>query len=569
MGKRKNMKKSFKSFGKKMLAGALMASFVFAGFTPAVANAESATETDGVLQELVIRDNVYINGVDMGGKSYEEAVAAIGTADSLKDVNVDITSQYGDVSMTLGQLGVQSNTEEIVKDALKLGNTGNILKRYKEAEDLKSNSVELDIERTINEDAMAQILDSNLGDAMNGETTYVLNKSDDGSVSVRAEGESVGIDYSATKAAIEELINENGYSGSGLSTSLVLDDEAGNGRLEQIARIKDLLGTFTTNYGSSDSGRKTNIERAGFLMNGTVLFPGEQVSVYNKIAPLEVSNGYATGHAYVGTKIVDSTGGGVCQVATTLYNAALRAEIEVLERHCHSMRVSYVDIAFDAAVAGGGVLDLKLKNTLDAPIYIECYTDGSSITFNIFGEEYRPSNRKIEFKSYYSTIYASSDPIMTEDKSLEPGEQMVVEPAVNGYSGELWKYVYVDGVETESVQINSTHHQASPAIVAINTDPPEEEEGEEGEEGETPPEGEAPPEGETPPADPSTEAPATEAPATEAPATEAPATEAPATEAPATEAPATEAPATEAPATEAPATEAPATEAPATEAPTE
>ena len=189
-----------------------------------------------------------------------------------------------------------------------------------------------------------------------------------------------------------------------------------------------------------------------------------------------MSNGYELAHAYVGTEVVDSPGGGVCQVATTLYNAVLRAELEVIQRNCHSMRVTYVPISADSAIAGG-VFDLKFRNNLDAPIYIESGWDGANLTFSIYGEEYRPANRKIEFESVQTgVINPPAEPIYTEDKSLPPGTEMVVAQAVTGYTGELWKHVYIDGVLTESILINSSKYQNSPAKIAVNTDEEEEDE---------------------------------------------------------------------------------------------
>ena len=143
------------------------------------------------------------------------------------------------------------------------------------------------------------------------------------------------------------------------------------------------------------------------------------------------------------------------------------------------MTVSYVPISADAAVAGG-ILDMKFVNNLDAPIYIEAGYDGSYLRFSIYGEEYRPSNRTIDFESVQTgVINPPEEPILTEDKSLKPGTQEVKSAAVTGYTGELWKHVYVDGVETETVLINTSRYDACAARVSINTDPPSEEDKEE------------------------------------------------------------------------------------------
>ncbi len=546
-----NLKEKIKKVSLVLLAAAIMMSSspirAFADSSTATdADAEMAARYDGIK----LRNNIFINGTDMSGLSYEEAVSRLGGLGHLESANVTITSDYGDLVATLGELGLSDNTNEVIKEAFEYGNSGNILKRYRDQKMLEKTPVEYTTKRTISSDVISQMVDSNISGKMSSVSNYQLNKNGDGTVSVTADGQAVSADCVATGAAVEEKINASDYSGSDISTPLVLSDSTENERLKALGRIKNLLGTYTTSYASSSSSRKTNVQRAASLVDGHVLFPGEQISVYSCIAPIEVSNGYELAHAYVGTDVVDSPGGGVCQVATTLYNAVIRAELNVIQRNCHSMKVSYVPVSADAAIAGG-VLDLRFSNNLEAPIYIEALYDGANLSFNVWGEEYRPSNRKIEFESIQTgVINPPAEPIYTEDKSLPPGTEVVSRSAVTGYTGELWKHVYVDGVETEKVKMNSSKYQASPAMISINTDEASDEENEdeddnEGEDGEKKKKKKKKKKQEEEPSD--TEAPATEAPATEAPTTEAPATEAPATEAPATEAPAPVEPVTEAP----------------------
>ena len=465
---------------------------------PISARAEQASSTDSTpanIQDAVMKDNISINGKNVGGMTYDQVIDALGG--SLSDFSastVTLTSEYGDVVTTLGDLGLSNNTEKVVKEAFEYGNSGNVLKRYKDIEELKTNPKNYTVAKTIDQNKLKQVVENNIGSKMEGLNDYNLNKAEDGSISVTTEGQAVSVDAKATVSAVEKIINEDGYSGSDVSTAVVVSDNSKSERQQQLARIKNLLGTYTTSYASSGGARKTNVQRAASLVDGHVLFPGDQISVYNCIAPIEVSNGYELAHAYVGTEVVDSAGGGVCQVATTLYNAVIRAELNVIQRNCHSMKVSYVPISADAAIAGG-VLDLKFSNNLEAPIYIEAGYDGANLTFNIYGEEYRPSNRTIEFESIQTGVINPPDePIVTEDKSLPPGTEEVTQAAVTGYTGELWKYVFVDGVKTDSIKINSSRYQASPAKISVNNDPaePGEEELDEDDNGENPEETDAP-----------------------------------------------------------------------------
>ena len=144
--------------------------------------------------------------------------------------------------------------------------------------------------------------------------------------------------------------------------------------------------SFSTDFSSSAAGRATNVKNACSLINGSVIYPGEQFSVYEAISPITTDNGYQIAGAYENGQVVDSVGGGVCQVATTLYNAVIRAELDIVQRYNHSMIVSYVKPSDDAAIAGT-YKDLKFKNNLDNPVYIEGYCSGGIITFNVYGVE--------------------------------------------------------------------------------------------------------------------------------------------------------------------------------------
>ena len=231
--------------------------------------------------------------------------------------------------------------------------------------------------------------------------------------------------------------------------------------------------------------------------------------------PFSADNGYYLAGSYLNGRVVDSYGGGICQVSTTLYNAVIRAELEIVERSPHSMTVNYVPLSADAAISGTAK-DFKFKNNLDNPIYIEGYTANGYLYFNIYGKETRPENRTIEFVSVTEkTLYPGGEKV-TEDPSKPAGYRQVVSSAHTGYVASLYKVVYVDGVEESREKFNSSTYGAYPTQVIVGTASVD---------------------------NGSSEPPATEPPATEAPATDPPATEAPATEPPATEPPATEAPA--------------------------
>ena len=227
-----------------------------------------------------------------------------------------------------------------------------------------------------------------------------------------------------------------------------------------------MLGSFSTYFGDSAAGRITNVKHATAFIDGTVLYPGEEFSVYDAIAPLNAENGYELAGAYENGTTVESYGGGVCQVSTTLYNAVIRAELEVTERFNHSMLVSYVKPSMDAAIAGT-YKNLRFVNSYDKPIYIEGYTSGGTLYFNIFGDETRPENREIRFES--ETV-SEEQPVPQFEASADPiGVINRTQKAHVGTVAKLWKIVLVDGVEESREVFNNSKYNASPDIYSVGT----------------------------------------------------------------------------------------------------
>jgi len=194
-------------------------------------------------------------------------------------------------------------------------------------------------------------------------------------------------------------------------------------------------------------------------------------SAYEKLTPFTVSNGYFEAGAYSNGKVIDSIGGGACQVTTTLYNAVLLSELEVVERQPHSMTISYVDLSRDSAIAGTWK-DLKFKNDTKSPILIEAYTSGRTITFNIWGDETRDTKtRTIKFETVVLDEKAPGKDVVTKDPTKPTTYSLTTQSAHTGYVAELYKIVYENGVEVSRTRV----YNATPRYVTVGTMEVEEE----------------------------------------------------------------------------------------------
>lgn len=136
-----------------------------------------------------------------------------------------------------------------------------------------------------------------------------------------------------------------------------------------------LLASFSTPYDAGLRGRTTNLKMAARNINGTIVAPGAVFSTNRAIGPRNAADGWREAKMFVSGRVVSGTGSGICQAASTLYNAALLADVPIVERHAHSMRVTYVPPSQDAALMWGSK-DFKFRNTSGAPIRVETYVSG-------------------------------------------------------------------------------------------------------------------------------------------------------------------------------------------------
>ncbi len=146
----------------------------------------------------------------------------------------------------------------------------------------------------------------------------------------------------------------------------------------------DLLSTYSTKYSTRDRNRTTNLILAANKINGIVLMPDETFSYNKVVGERTISAGYREAPIYVSGEVVDGVGGGICQITTTLYNAALYANLEIVERSNHQFVPSYAPASRDATVVYGAI-DFKFKNNRNYPIKLVCSVANGIANFQIFG----------------------------------------------------------------------------------------------------------------------------------------------------------------------------------------
>lgn len=414
-------------------------------------------------EETTIHTGVYADEIDLSGMTVTEAKAEVN--DYVKELGketltLDIFDQQ--VQVSLENLGLKCTNLDVVDEAAQLGRTGNIIKRYKERKDLEHENKVYSLEWTLDSGMVRNFVETECV-KFDAEAQDATLQRVNGAFQIIDGRTGTKLDTAGAIQKITDYI-ENEWEKENGRIDLPVETDYPRGSKEELSRVKDVLGTFTTSYSTSNASRSQNVANGARLINGTVLYPGDTFSAYEVVSPFTTANGYEMAGSYLNGKVVDSLGGGICQVSTTLYNAVLLAELEVVERSPHSMIVSYVDPSADAAIAGT-YKDFKFRNDSDAPIYIEGSTADKKITFTIYGEETRPSNRTVKYVS--QTLSTTEPGVVIVADPGQPIGFRTADSAHRGVQAELYKHVYVNGVEESVTKVNKSTYNASPRTIII------------------------------------------------------------------------------------------------------
>ncbi len=415
-----------------------------------------------------ILKGVSIDKLDVSGMTREEALAALESYEkNLGGQSIKLGIGDNVIEAKLSDLGVTFDNEDLVDEAIGVGHVGNIVKRYKDQKDLQHSGKTFPLSWQTNEDTVRTYVENNCTKYDKKAQNASLTR-ENGAFNFVAGTEGLELNVDSAVRTISDYLENSWTSDNTEVLNLETQVTEPEGSAEELANIKDLLGSFTTSFSTSGSNRCKNVSSGASHINGTVLYPGEEFSAYETVSPFTEANGYAMAGSYLNGEVVDSMGGGICQVSTTLYNAVLRAELNVTERSPHSMTVHYVDLSEDAAIAGT-YKDFKFVNSTEYPIYIEGYTTSDKkITFNIYGKETRDKNRTISFESQMVSETPATT-ILQEDAGQGIGYKVVSSKGSSGYVAELYKIVKVNGVETDRIKVNKSTYKGTNRVVTYGT----------------------------------------------------------------------------------------------------
>lgn len=307
--------------------------------------------------------NVTINGQNVGGMSYSAAASAVRAPieEELKSKTLHIIGENSEYRFSYPEINYKDNIFKLIRSAVRGGNYVADVNYYLCGMDYVIAAI-CDNERVKKTEPYAEFRTS-------GEP-FIYRAGTDGR---QADGERL-------KADIVSALN----GGSG-RVNVHYSVEPRGKSLADVRNATRLLGEFTTYFDGSNLNRASNIKLAAALLNGVIVDGGKSFSFNNAVGARSPERGFKSAKIIENGEYTEGIGGGVCQVSTTLYNAALLSGLTVTEFHPHSLAVGYVAPSRDAMVSGSAC-DLKFSNPSETPVYIRAFTGDNSVTFRIYGK---------------------------------------------------------------------------------------------------------------------------------------------------------------------------------------
>ncbi len=279
----------------------------------------------------------------------------------------------------------------------------------------------------------------------------------------------IGVKFDKEKA--KEIL-QNSQNDQEISIPLIVTEPAISTEVIETELFKDKLSSYKTNFNAGYIERSHNIALAASKINNTVLAPGDEFYFNEIVGERTLESGFQNAHVYFGDEIIDGVGGGICQVSTTLYNAVLYSDLQVLRRSNHSMTVGYVPFGQDAAVAYD-VLDFGFANNSSNPIIIKSIVGIGNITFEIYGIEDN-NEKSVEIEN----IILQTIPFPIEymdDHEMEKGETKVKQNGGNGYTVDTYKIIKKDGKIVSRQLISKSRYKPIKEKVLVGTKEKEQE----------------------------------------------------------------------------------------------
>ncbi len=387
-----------------------------------------------VVDKQTFYEGTTVEGVDVSKMTLSNAMDYWRDRVEARNAGRTVTLDDG-TTVTAGELGYTSDYQSVLTTAWSHGRNGTLEERYRMASSRMQNPAAYAIHRTEYNDALVdQFVQMQALKIDQDPVNASVASFDVDTYEFTFNPSTMGrqLDEAALKQDVVAAL-----AAGGGNVTMAIAEQPPEITTDVIGGMYGLIDYAITNASSSSRSRLNNITLAMSMINGAKLAPGETFSFNEQVGKRTADRGFKMATAYSGGEVTEQLGGGICQVSTTLFNAAVKSDMQIDERHNHSLTVHYVDKGKDATVDWGHQ-DLKFTNTSPDDIYICCYlTDDKRVRFGIFGR-LLPNGEKITLEAVtteaikYQTEYQPTT-------SLPSGQTKVYQNGRDGYKAEAYK----------------------------------------------------------------------------------------------------------------------------------
>ena len=412
-------------------------------------------------------EGISVNGVPIGGLTMEEALAKIGEGETVSQEEFAVVIASGDKRWRISsqEVPLRFDTQEVLERAWALGRRGSLAERDALITRLKNEGAQLTTSMGYDREKVRELTDivaSRLSVAATDARLYAFEVATRTfTFTSEAQGYQVDADklYRDVIAALDAGDYDAVITPEGSVTQPVITRAA-------LSSMFGLISSFSTET-TNNKNRNTNIRLSAEAINGKVVQPGETLSFNECTGERTSAKGYREAGAISGGVLVDATGGGVCQTSSTLFNAVVRADLEIVDRTAHSWPSSYVPKGEDAAVDWPR-LDFVFKNNRSTPVFIIAEYADQQITVSVYGELLEPGVTIDLSSELIRTLVPSDEVLYVQDPSLPAGTSKAGRQKRTGYVVDTYKVYYKDGVETQRTLLWSTTYNSSQKEILYN-----------------------------------------------------------------------------------------------------
>jgi len=409
-----------------------------------------------------IARNVSIEGVSVARKTVPEAVAALHRAWIPRlPKELELTYPGGSMSVTQRDLGAALMLDSAAADAHRVGRVGSLIDRLATQWRLRRRSVDIKVQCRVDDRSLDAMLADIATQVNRPPRDAQVSVSEDDEVTVRPHAKGVVVNLARSKAELLQALQKP----EARQAQLVVEEQEPGIKTDDLAHLEVVLSKYTTRFNPGQVARSHNLRLATETLNKTVLMPGDVFSLNEVVGERTSRRGYRKAPTFRnGGQLFDDFGGGLCQVASTVYNAALLTNMTIVERRNHGRVVAYVPLGRDAMVNYGST-DLRWRNSLKHPVLVLGRVEGDELTVKIIGKR----SDKVEVRIERSNVgLVPPGDKETKDPELEEGKRVVEEKGWSGGTASVSRLVK-DGNQWKRNLSYTDRYPSGPNKVRVGT----------------------------------------------------------------------------------------------------